>query len=54
MWLGLLASLIFIYPLVEMIEERRLDRAAKRDLAKMIRHQASGHRWDATSGRWIE
>ena len=39
MWLALAASLIFTYQMIEMIEDWRLARSAKHDLAKMIRHQ---------------
>jgi hypothetical protein len=52
MWWGLIVSLVLAYPAIEMVEEWRLRRAARRHLAEMRRHAASGQRWDATKGQW--
>jgi hypothetical protein len=53
MWWGLIVSLVFLAPIVEAVEEWRLHRGAQRDLIKMRRHAASGHRWDVALGRWV-
>ncbi|SRR6266403_1576444 len=53
MWWGLVVSLVFLYPVVEMAEEWRLRRSADKDLAEMRRRAASGHRWDAARGQWV-
>ena len=53
MWWGLVVSLVFLYPVVEMAEEWRLRRSADKDLAEMLRRAASGHRWDAARGQWV-
>jgi hypothetical protein len=53
MWWAAVVSLVFVYPLVEMAEEWRLHRWARRDLAEMRRHAAAGHRWDVTRGQWV-
>jgi hypothetical protein len=42
-----------VYPAVEMVEEWRLHRSAQKELAEMLRHVATGHRWDITRGQWI-
>jgi hypothetical protein len=47
MWWGLIVSLVLAYPAIEMVEEWRLRRAARKHLAEMRRHAASGERWDA-------
>ena len=53
MWWGLLVSLVFAYPAIEMVEEWRIHRSAKKDLAEMRKHTASDHRWDVTRGQWV-
>jgi hypothetical protein len=53
MWWAICTSLVLCYPVVEMAEEWRLKRWARRELAQMRRRTASGDRWDVTSGRWI-
>ena len=53
MWWTLLISLVFLQPLVEMIEECRLSRSAKRDLNKIRKHVEQHHRWDITRGGWV-
>jgi hypothetical protein len=53
MWWVLVVSLVLGYPAVEMAEEWRLRRWARKDLAEMRKHTASGHRWDVTRGQWV-
>jgi hypothetical protein len=53
MWWVLVVSLVLGYPIVEMAEEWRLRRWARKDLAEMRKHTASGHRWDVTRGQWV-
>jgi hypothetical protein len=53
MWWALVVGLVLGYPVVEMAEEWRLRRWARKDLAEMRRHAASGHRWDVTRGQWV-
>jgi hypothetical protein len=53
MWWVLVVSLVLGYPAVEMAEEWRLRRRARKDLAEMRKHTASGHRWDVTRGQWV-
>jgi len=53
MWWVLVVSLVLGYPVVEMAEEWRLRRWARKDLAEMRKHTASGHRWDVTRGQWV-
>ena len=43
MWLGLIVSLVYTYQIIEMIEEWRIRRSAKRDLREMRKHVAAGH-----------
>jgi len=53
MW-GFLIGLyiaVIIYPF---IEDWRQQRANKATLAKMRRHSAMGHQWDATKGQWAD
>jgi hypothetical protein len=53
MW-GFLIGLyiaVIIYPLIEEWQQQRANKAA---LANMRRHNAKGHRWDATKGQWID
>jgi hypothetical protein len=52
MWWTLILSVVFTYPLVELIEQRFIRRSALKDLAVMRKHAASGHRWDVTRGQW--
>jgi hypothetical protein len=52
MWWTLILSVVFVYPVVELIEQRFIRRAALKDLAAMREHAASGHRWDVTRGQW--
>ena len=54
MWWGLIISLVFVAPVVETMEEWRLNRAAQRDLVEMQKHAAAGHKWDVTRGKWLE
>ncbi len=53
MWWGLIACLVFVYPVVEAVEEWRLNRAVRKKLMEMRKHAASGHRWDVTRGQWV-
>jgi hypothetical protein len=53
MSLGLIVSPVFTYPIIEMIEEWRLRRSAKKDLRAMRKHVSAGDQWDITRGRWI-
>jgi hypothetical protein len=53
MWWSLLISLVFLAPVVETIEEWRLNRGAQKDLIEMQKHSASGHKWDVTRGNWV-
>jgi hypothetical protein len=53
MWWGLIFSLFFIAPAIEVVEEWRLTRGVQKDLISMRKHAASGHRWDAARGQWI-
>jgi hypothetical protein len=53
MWWGFLAGLVFVYPVIELVEDWRLRQAAARELTAMRTHVALGHRWDAVRGRWI-
>jgi hypothetical protein len=52
MW-DMLLGLVLVYPAVEMVEEWRRNRVAKRLLSKMREHVEQHHRWDATSGQWL-
>jgi hypothetical protein len=52
MWWGLIVSVVFLYPAVEFVEERRLLGAAKKDLVEMRKHIELGHQWDITRGQW--
>jgi hypothetical protein len=53
MWCGIIFSLLFLAPAVEIAEEWRLHRSADKQLTEMRRHVASGQKWDVTSGKWI-
>ncbi len=52
MWWGLIISLVFAYPVIEIVEEWRIHRSAKKDLVEMRRHVTSGDKWDVVRGRW--
>ena len=53
MWWLVGVSLVLCYPVVEMAEEWRLRRRARKELAEMRRRTASGDLWDVASGRWV-
>jgi hypothetical protein len=53
MWWGLIISLAFLAPVIETIEEWRVNRGAQRDLIEMQKHSASGHKWEVTRGNWV-
>jgi hypothetical protein len=43
MWLGLIVSLVFTYPIIEVIEEWRIRRSSEKDLREMRKHVSAGH-----------
>jgi len=49
----LLLGMALIGPITETIEARWLSRKIGEELSQMRFHMRSGHRWDATCGRWI-
>ena len=53
MWLGLIVSLVFTYPIIEVIEEWRIQRSAKKDLREMRKHVSADHQWDITRRQWV-
>ena len=53
MWWGLLFSLVFLAPAIEVVKEWRLHRSADKQLTEMRTHVASGHKWDTTVGKWV-
>jgi hypothetical protein len=52
MW-DILIAAVSLCCLIETAEEWRRRRVANRELAQMRNHVQSGHRWDATLGRWL-
>ncbi len=52
MW-DIIIALVFVYPAVEMIEEWRRRRVAKRLLAEMRKHVQQRHRLDPVRGRFV-
>ena len=52
MW-DIIITLVLMYPVVEMAEEWRQDRVAKRLLTEMRGHVAQNHHWDITRGQWL-
>lgn len=52
MW-NIIIALVLLYPAVEMIEEWRRRRAARRHLSEMRTHVEQRHRWDVTRGKWV-
>jgi hypothetical protein len=53
MWWGLIFGLLFAAPVIEAVEDWRLQRAVQKDLIEMRKHAASRHQWDVTRGQWI-
>ena len=53
MWWTLFISGLFLCTAIEMAEDWRLRRSAKKDLAEMRKHAGSGHRWDVARGGWV-
>jgi hypothetical protein len=53
MWWVLIINLVFLYPVVEWVEEWRIRRSARKDLAELRKHAASGHTWNVTRGQWV-
>jgi hypothetical protein len=53
MWWGLIFGLLFAAPVIEAVEDWRLQRGVQKDLTEMRKHVASGDQWDVTRGQWI-
>ena len=53
MWWGLIFGLLFAAPVIEAVEDRRLQRGVQKVLTEMRKHVASGDQWDVTRGQWI-
>ncbi len=52
MW-DIIIALVFVYPVVEIVEEWRRRRVANRHLVEMRKHVRLRHRWDAVRGQWL-
>jgi hypothetical protein len=49
----IIIALIFTFPAVELAEEWRKSRAARRHLSEMRKHVELHHRLDVSSGQWV-
>jgi hypothetical protein len=52
MW-DVIIALMLICPAVEMAEEWRQGRIARRLLTEMRQHVEHHHQWDVTRGQWV-
>ncbi len=52
MW-DIIIAVVLMFPAVEMADEWRRNRAAKRLLSEMREHVEQRHPWDVTRGQWV-
>jgi len=51
-WVLSIGVVLTAYPLVDILEEWRISRSARKHLCRMRQHEAVGDRWDCLRGQW--
>jgi len=51
-WVLSIGVVLTAYPLVDILEEWRISRSARKHLCQMRQHETAGDRWDCPRGQW--